>query len=939
MIVINPSEAKTRKELIDPALKKADWDVHNSARVGIEIPVDGFDHEAWKELETKIRTVEHIPAVQLPKGISDYVLYRENGQIIAVVEAKRSSFDPRLAQAQTEFYVKETEKRQGWCPFAFMTNGYETYFLDVGTTNKRLVAGFFSLDDLENLLFLRNNKTPLTKAHISTYIAGRPYQQEAIRRLCETFEQGRRRALLVMATGTGKTRTAMALVDIFLRTNQARRILFVADRDALVKQALDDGFKVFIPNEPCTRLHTYYIDKSNRLYVVTLQTLSNCFDRFTPGFFDLIIFDEVHRSIFNKWNEVLQYFDGRMIGLTATPAAFIDRNTFLEFECTNNTPTFLYPYEQAVEEKYLVDFELWKAQTHFQRQGIRGVDLSEEERNILIEQGLDPDAIDFSGTELEKKVSNKDTLRKQWEEVWEMSLKDESGQLPGKTIVFAMTQEHALRLLGVFEEMYPQHPGLAKVITSKSEYKGTLVREFKKENMPRIAISVDMLETGVDVPEVVNLVFMRPVQSGIKLWQMIGRGTRSHETCKYFDRLPNGHKDEFLIIDFWQNDFKKTPTEGGGDSLPVLVVLFNTRLRLLELMLDDQQSPDTKRLITDLRKLVGQIPTDSFSVKKVMPEVEQAWEDPFWSYVTDNKIRFLRLKVGPLLRYAACADVQAATFASKAERLKLQELTNEDTSATARSIAEDASRLPAFVHEDPTRSQAIALCCSPKLRNATVAELNWIIDALADQMKYRKKVDDTFVTLDLLDFIETGGYILLFGGKEPVYVVEYRQRVEQRVLDLLADNPIIKAIELGESVSDSELLDLERTLRHELGKQGIELSQENIYKAYGFKAGSLLEFVRRLLEIDALPDYDEIVRRRFATFISEHTFNGDQIRFLRAVQSVFLQKRKLALQDLYAAPLTSFGQNAVERWFTEEEIREVLAFTEALVVNGGRDAN
>jgi len=511
--VVDPSEAKTRKRLIDPDLKKADWDVRNSAQVGIEIPVDGTAYEAWKELETKIRTAEHIPTVQLPKGISDYVLYRENGEIIAVVEAKRSSFDPRLAQAQTEFYVKEIEKRQGWRPFAFMTNGYETYFLDVGTTNKRLVAGFFSPEDLENLLFLRNNKTPLTQAHISTYIAGRPYQQEAIRRLCETFEQGRRRALLVMATGTGKTRSAVALVDIFLRTNQARRILFVADRDALVKQALDDGFKAFIPNEPCTRLHTYHIDKSNRLYVVTLQTLSNCFDRFTPGFFDLVIFDEVHRSIFNKWNEVLQYFDSRMIGLTATPAAFIDRNTFLEFECTDNIPTFLYPYEQAVEDNYLVDFEVWRAQTHFQRQGIRGVDLSEEERNMLVEQGLDPDAIDFSGTELEQKVSNKDTLRKQWEEVWEMSLKDESGQLPGKTIVFAMTQEHALRLQEVFEEMYPQHPGLAKIITSKSEYKGTLLGEFKKENMPRIAISVDMLETGVDVPEVVNLVFMRPAST------------------------------------------------------------------------------------------------------------------------------------------------------------------------------------------------------------------------------------------------------------------------------------------------------------------------------------------------------------------------------------------------------------------------------------------
>lgn len=936
----SPTEAATRKSLIDPALKKADWDVNNSAQVGIEIPVDSFDHEEWAKVKAKIRASQSIPDVELPTGITDYTLYRENGEIIAVVEAKRSTFDPRLAQAQTEFYVKEIEKRQGWRPFAFMTNGHETYFLDVGTANKRWVAGFFSPEDLENLLFLRNNKTPLTEAHASTSIAGRPYQQEAIRRLCETFEQGRRRALLVMATGTGKTRTAMSLVDIFLRANQARRILFVADRDALVRQALDDGFKAFIPNEPCTRIHTQLVDKSKRLYVVTLQTLNSCFERFTPSFFDLIIFDEVHRSIFNKWNQVLEYFDGRMIGLTATPAAFIDRNTFSRFECTDNTPTFLYPYEQAVEDGYLVDFDLYKAQTHFQRQGIRGVDLSEDERSALVAQGQDPDAIDFSGTELERKVSNIDTLRKQWEEVWEMSLKDESGQLPGKTIVFAMTQEHALRLLDVFEDMYPQHPGLAKVITFKSEFKGMLVGEFKKENMPRIAISVDMLETGVDIPEAVNLVFMRPVQSGIKLWQMIGRGTRSHDACKYFDRLPDGHKDRFLIIDFWQNNFEKAPTEGMGDSLPVLVVLFNTRLRLLELMLNDQQSPDAQRLITDLRNQANQIPTDSFSVKKVLPEVEQAWEDSFWSYVTANKIQFLRLKVGPLLRYASCSDVQAATFTSKVERLKLQALTNEDTSSTARSIAEDASRLPSFVRDDPGRSQAIALCCSPQLQHATVAELNYIVDSLADQMNNRKKVEDAFLTLDLLDFIETGGYILLSGGDEPVYATEYRQRVEQRVLDLLAGNPVIEAIELGESVSDSELLDLERTLGQELGKRGIELSQENIHKAYGFKAGSLLEFVRRLLEIDGLPDYDEIVRRRFKTYMNSNpTFSSDQIRFLRAVQSVFLRKRKLALQDLYVAPLTSFGQNAVERLFTGDEIRDILTLTETLVINGGWDAN
>jgi type I restriction enzyme R subunit len=286
-------------------------------------------------------------------------------------------------------------------------------------------------------------------------------------------------------------------------------------------------------------------------------------------------------------------------------------------------PTSLYTYEEAIEEGYLVDYDLYQAQTRFQRRGIRGVELSEEEQNALIEQGLEPDDLDFSGTDLEVKISNRDTLRKQWEEIWQVCLKDQSGQLPGKTIVFAMTQEHALRLLEVFEEMYPQHLGLAQVITYKSEYKGTLIKKFKKENLPRIAISVDMLETGVNVPEVVNLVFMRPVHSQIKLQQMIGRGTRNHATCHFSERLPNGHKEKFLIIDFWENNFNQDPQAQPPQSLPVLVTIFNTRLQLLSHFLDDQQSDEAQRTIADLRAQIDHIPVESYSVKQVLPEIEQ----------------------------------------------------------------------------------------------------------------------------------------------------------------------------------------------------------------------------------------------------------------------------------------------------------------------------
>ena len=933
-----PTEAQTRKDLIDPALRKAGWDVNDPDRVGLEIPIDGFDPEAWQALRAELRRMGERGLTydaKLPEGVSDYMLYRPNGECIAVVEAKRTSIDPRFAEAQTKFYVTEIAKQQSFRPFAFMTNGYDTYFWDVGPANKRLVYGFFSPDDLDNLLYLRENGTLLTETTINTAITDRVYQMEAIRRVCEAFELGKRKALLVMATGTGKTRVATSLVDIFLRANQARRILFVADRDALVEQAKSEGFKAFIPNEPCTRIRSYRIDKANRLYVVTLQTLSKCFGQFTPGFFDLIIFDEVHRSIFNKWNEVLHYFDSRMIGLTATPADFIDRNTFLEFDCHDEIPTFLYEYEEAIREGYLVDYSPYAARTKFQRKGIRSVDLTEEERNALIQQGIDPDDIDFSGTDLEKKVSNRDTLRKQWEEIMDVCYKDVSGQLPGKTIVFAMSQEHALRLAGVFEEMYPQYPGLVQVITHKSEYKGTLIRNFKRKNLPRIAISVDMLETGVNVPEVVNLVFMRPIHSRIKLEQMIGRGTRAHETCDHPEWLPDGRKTEFLVIDFWENEFRKDPQQEALQSLPVLVTVFNTRLQLLELYLADQQPADAQRVIADLRAQMDMIPTDSFSIKRVYPEIEEAWKDSFWRYLTSDRQDFLKVKVGPLLRYAGEVDVQAWTFTSKVERLKLQILTGKSPSATAQSIVEDVSRLPDFVYEDPQCKPAVELCLSPpQLQAASAAELNEVIDSLAQQMKNRRAKANAFLELDLPDFIEMRGYILLLGGEQPVYVEEYRQRVEERILDLVASHPTIEAIDRGDPVTDWQLIELERTLRQQLANGDLELTEDNIRKAYALKVGSLLEFVRRLLEIEAIPDYADIVRRRFEEYIASHPFSADQIRFLRVMQNVFLQRGRLALADLYEPPLSSFGQDAIDRWFTPVEVDEVLAFVDTLTVVG-----
>jgi type I restriction enzyme R subunit len=901
--------------LIDPQLEKVGWYLHDHQKVRVEIPVDGYDAEPWN-------------------GVTDYCLYRENGEVLAVVEAKKAAVDVRLAEAQLEYYVTEIEKHQAFRPFGFLANGVETYFVEVGTAAKRLVAGFFSRDDLESLLFNRQQGKLLSTIPIDNHIVDRAYQHEAIRRVGEAFEAGKRKALVVMATGTGKTRTVMGLIDVFLRANQARRILFVADRDALVEQAKTDGFEKFIPNEPCTRLHSWGIDKTQRLYAATLQTLSNIFEQFSPAFFDLIIFDEVHRSIFNKYNEVLLYFDGRMIGLTATPANYIDRDTFLAFDCTDGKPTYLYTYEQAIDDKFLVPYDLYAARTKFQRAGIKGVDLSEEDRNSLIQQGIDPDELDYEGTEIERTVSNKDTLRKQWAEIMEVCIKDASGQLPGKTIVFAMTQEHALRLEAVFNEMYPQFPGMAKVITHKSEYRGTLIEAFKKKDQPRIAISVDMLDTGIDVPEAVNLVFMKPVQSPIKLQQMIGRGTRCQEACYYLDWLPNFEKKGFLILDFWENNFSKEAKEVVDNSMPVLVTIFNTRLKLLETYLGEQQNPDCQQVISDLRGQIAQLPTESFTLKRVLPEIEEAWQDGFWSYLVPSKLEFLKLKVAPHLRLVPGVDVAAATFTSKVERLKWLQRTGKDASQTIQSMAEDAALLPPFVLEDPKMEALARLCTPEKLEKATPAELTSLRDGLAGQMKYKKR-PDTFLALDLPDFIAMSGYILLTKSGEQVYVAEYRRRVEQRILELVASHPTIQAISRGEQVDDLQLLELERTLQSELGAGELELSPENIRKAYGMKVDSFLAFARQMLDLEGLPDYADVVGHQFGRYITLHNFNADQIRFLRAVQSVFVQKRKLEMADLYEPPLTSFGADAVERWFSEGEVREILQFVEKLEVTKG----
>ncbi len=910
------NESQTRAELIDPMLLRAGWNIQNTAQVGIEIPVDGYNAAPWN-------------------GISDYILLRPSGEIIAVVEAKKTSRNARDADEQLRHYVTEIAKRQSFAPFGFMSNGLDVHFWEVGAANPRLVSGFFSLEDLERLLFIRQNALPLPTIAINSAIVDRPYQHEAIRRVAENFARGGRRALLVMATGTGKTRVTMGLIDLFLRARQAQNVLFLADREALVDQALTDGFKAHLPNEPRTRIYTGSTQTGQRLYVATEQTMSICYEQFSPAFFDLLVLDEAHRSIFNRFSTVLDYFDARIIGLTATPADLVERNTFRVFGCDDKAPTFNYSFQEAVAEDHLVDFSLYKAQTGFQRDGIKGIELSEEDQNALVEAGLDPDEIDYSGSELETKVSNRDTLRSQWTEIMDVLIKDEGGQLPGKTIVFAITKEHAARIRDVFEEMFPHYVDMIRVMVSGVErvhngsYGDGLISKFKKLDLPRIAVSVDMLDTGVDVPEVVNLVFMKPVRSRIKLWQMIGRGTRPNAACRFPDRLPNGHKDGFLIIDFWNNDFEKTADDRVAEAVPVLVTGWNTRLKIASALLKSQTSPDFIETVIGLRALVAQIPTDVFAIKRVWPDIERAWEDAFWKFLTADKIAFLKLKVGPLLRFAADVDVQAATFANKIERLKLARLTNKQDDATLQSIAEDVARLPDFVANDPQMAPLVEQCLNGDLASADLSDLSAVGRALAPQMRKRRDKENTFLSLDLKDIIASRGFISLGEGGEQIHVEEYRRRVEARAMNIIAHDPAIAAIRNGDGVAHAQLVALERALHHELGDD-LHLTYGNISRAYGWKVNDFLSFARLLLELDGLPDYATVVRQVFDEHIQNRNYGGDQLRFLRAAQNVFLERRSLENADLYEKPFGGFGQNAIDRLFTPGEVSALLALAGGL---------
>ena len=552
------NEFRTRLEMIDVLLKEQGWTVSDRSRVLAEIDTKQSDFVA-KNYKTVSDTLKN----DMESKYADYLLLDSFGAPLAIVEAKRTSKDPHLGQKQAEMYADDIKRQTGKDVFIFLSNGYQIIFWDRERYSPRDVKGFYAQGDLERLRFQKTQNAS-SPVEVDTAIVDRSKGIECVKRVVEHLQQGHRKGLIVMATGTGKTRVAMAIIKILMQKGLIQKVLFLADRRALRDQACDKGYKVFFPEESKGMIFQGNTTRANdcssqqfrpsRRFILTRIRTGSSSSR--QGEFDLIISDEAHRSIYNKWKDVFTYFDAIQIGLTATPSEILDQDTLRFFECFDGSPTALYSYDEAVRDGVLVDFRksILGAQTHFQIAGVRRQDLSEGERARLLEQGIDPDNIDFEGTELEKKVAVKGTSEAIVREFMENALMDQTGTLPAKSILFAISKKHAYRLQEAFDTLYPEYKGtLARTIVSEDSRADQLIKAFEKESMPRVAISVDMLDTGIDVPEVCNLVFAKPVFSKIKFWQMLGRGTRANSACEQPAWLPEGKKEYFQVFDFWNN--------------------------------------------------------------------------------------------------------------------------------------------------------------------------------------------------------------------------------------------------------------------------------------------------------------------------------------------------------------------------------------------------
>lgn len=858
------TENLTRKEIIDVRLKQAGWNVSDHTQV-----IEEFDIIVDKNL------AEKAPNPYSGHQFSDYVLLGKDCKPLAVVEAKKTSVDAAIGREQAKQYCHNIHNStNNGLPFCFYTNGYDIYFWDLGNYPPKKVYGFPSRDDLERYAYIRKARKTLAGELINTKIAGRDYQIRAIRAVMEAIEKRKRMFLLVMATGTGKTRTCIALVDALMRAGWAERVLFLADRIALRDQALE-AFKEHLPNEPrWPKQGEKSIASDRRIYVSTYPTMLNVIrdaeNALSPHFFDLIIVDESHRSIYNTYQEVLSYFNTITLGLTATPTDVIDHNTFQLFETEDGVPTFAYSYDEAVNHipPFLCNFQVMKIKTKFQDEGISKRTIALEDQKNLILEGKEIEEINYEGTEIEKKVINQGTNALIVREFMEESIKDNNGVLPGKTIFFCITKAHARRMEEIFDSLYPEYKGeLAKVIVSEDPRvygKGGLLDQFTHNDMPRVALSVDMLDTGIDIREITNLVFAKPVYSYTKFWQMIGRGTRLLESTKIKPWCTK--KDEFLILDCWDNfEYFKLNPRGKElkPQIPLPVRLFGLRIEKIEKAIELNRSEITEKETLKLKAQLNTLPQNSVVIKEARNELQRLDDENFWINLTVDKLEFLKTVVKPLFRTVADADYKAMRFEKDIVEVSLANLCAEkDKYETLKlSIIEEIGELPLSVNVVAKQEQLIRQAQTNHYW-ATITELKFdeLIEKLAPLMKYRESdIPLGPAKFNLKDFISEKEFVEFGPQHEALSIAKYRELLEQKINELVLANPILQKIKEGEEISEDEAEKLSEELHDEHPHITIDL----LRRVYNHRKAVFVQFIKHILGIEILQSFPETVSKGF----------------------------------------------------------------------------
>ncbi|WP_417374398.1 DEAD/DEAH box helicase family protein [Glutamicibacter protophormiae] len=857
------------------------------------------------------------------RGFVDYVLWGADGLPLAVVEAKRTSKSPEVGQQQAKLYADCLERMFGRGPVIFYTNGYEhRIWDDAAGYPPREIQGFYTRDELELLIQRRKTKLPLSPASVNTDIAGRPYQVRAIKAVADAFDRKQRDALLVMATGSGKTRTTIALVDLMQKANWVKRVLFLADRTALVRQAAN-AFKANLPGSTTVNLVTEKAVEG-RVYVSTYPTVMNLINevdnnirRFGPGYFDLIIIDEAHRSVYAKYGAIFDYFDAMLVGLTATPKDEVDHNTYRLFHLEDGVPTDNYSLDEAVDAGYLVPPKGISVGTQFLRSGIRYDELTEEEKDQwdALDWGEDGPPDEVGAEEINRFLFNEDTVDKVLKTLMIQGYKVASGDRLGKTIIFAKNQKHAEFIEKRFNLAYPELAGhFARVITHATPYAQALIDDFSiKDKAPHIAISVDMLDTGIDVPEVVNLVFFKMVRSKSKFWQMIGRGTR---LCTDLF-APGEDKTDFLVFDFCGNleyFSQDLPGSQGQTQKSLSQRLFEARLGLVTALGESEQEL-RQVTVSTLHTVVAGMNLNNFVVRPHRRAVEEFSHVEAWKTLTPAKAEALMHLAG-LPSAVRDDDEDAKRFDVLILRRQLAQLDGD--AVLAERIRETVQNIAAALLGKTTipsvAEQAVLL--------ESVASDQWWVDVTLPMLelarlrirgliRFIEKTRRNPVYTDFEDLLGEGVEVHLPGVTPGTNFERFRSKAEAYLRQHL-ENLALQRLRRNKQLTPEDLTELEQMLVASGGLR-VDLAWANE------QGGGLGIFVRTLVGLDR-----SAATEAFETYLDRTRFTADQIRFVSLIVDELTKNGVMEPTRLFESPYTDHAPTGPDFFFPECDVDVIV---------------